>query len=98
MGLESRGQPGTGKERQQQWKNASEQQKMYAISQEEVKQAWLRVRAKGGIGGIDGEGIKSFEEQLDKNLYKLWNRMSVSAAPAASLRFYFKLLAVVLRE
>jgi group II intron reverse transcriptase/maturase len=87
MGLESRGQPGTGKERQQQWKNASEQQKMYAISQEEVKQAWLRVRAKGGIGGIDGEGIKSFEEQLDKNLYKLWNRMSSgSYHPQAVLR------------
>ena len=87
MGPESRSQPGTGRERQQRWKNASEQQKTYAISQEEVKQAWLRVRAKGGMGGIDGEGIKSFEENLSKNLYKLWNRMSSgSYHPQAVMR------------
>lgn len=85
--LEPRGQPGAERERQQKWKNASEQQKMYAISQEEVKLAWLRVRAKGGIGGVDGEGIKSFEESVSKNLYKLWNRMSSgSYHPQAVLR------------
>lgn len=77
MASEPRGQPGTGKERQQKWMNAHDQQKKtYAISQKEVKEAWLRVRAKGGVGGVDGESIKSFEERLDKNLYKLWNRMS----------------------
>jgi len=86
--LEPRGQTGTGKERQQRWKNASDQQqKTYAISQEEVELAWRRVRAKGGIGGVDGEGIKSFEEHLSKNLYKLWNRMSSgSYHPQAVLR------------
>lgn len=87
MALEPRGQTGTVKGRQQQWKNASEQQKAYAISQEEVKLAWQRVRAKGGIGGVDGESIKGFERHLSKNLYKLWNRMSSgSYHPQAVLR------------
>ena len=76
MALEPRGQTGTGRERQQEWKSASDQQKEYAISQEEVMLAWMRVRAKGGVGGVDGESIKSFEEKLSGNLYKLWNRMS----------------------
>ena len=61
---------------QQEWKTASEQEKQYVISRAEVEQAWRKVRAKGGIGGVDGEGIKSYESNLERNLYKLWNRMS----------------------
>jgi RNA-directed DNA polymerase len=87
MALEPRGQPGPVEERQQKWKNASEQEKAYAISQDEVRLAWQRVRAKGGIGGVDGESIKSFEKHLDGNLYKLWNRMSSgSYHPQAVMR------------
>jgi RNA-directed DNA polymerase len=57
--------------------NAHDQQKRaYAISQQEVATAWRRVRAKGGVGGVDGESIKSFERKEEMNLYKLWNRMS----------------------
>ena len=55
---------------------AHAQEKEYAISQREVLLAWQKVRKKGGIGGIDGIGIKDFERKLDDNLYKLWNRMS----------------------
>lgn len=77
MAPERREQPGTGKEHQQQWMNAHDQEKKtYAIEQQEVAAAWRRVRAKGGTGGVDGESIKSFETKLEKNLYKLWNRMS----------------------
>jgi group II intron reverse transcriptase/maturase len=77
MALEQSGQPGTGKVQQQQWRKAQDQQqKTYAISRREVKAAWQRVRAKGGVGGVDGESINSFEESLNNNLYKLWNRMS----------------------
>lgn len=87
MALEQRGQPGAAKGQQQQWKNAPEQGKAYSISQQEVEQAWLRVRAKGGAGGVDRESIKSFESKLSKNLYKLWNRMSSgSYHPQAVLR------------
>lgn len=73
--MESRGQPGTVRMKQQQWRKASEQ-RTYDISQEEVIKAWQKVRAKGGKGGIDGESIKSFEKNLDDKLYKLWNRMT----------------------
>lgn len=77
MEPEQRGQPGNETGRQQaNWKNAQEQTKTYAISRREVWQAWRRVRAKGGTGGIDGQSIKSFESKLESNLYKLWNRMS----------------------
>lgn len=87
MALEPRGQTGTGTGRQQQWRSAPEQQKTYTISQEEVERAWQRVRAKGGIGGVDGESIKGFEKNLSRNLYKLWNRMSSgSYHPQAVLR------------
>lgn len=85
--LEPRGQPGTVRECQQKWKSTTEQQKKYAINREEVNLAWQRVRTKGGIGGVDGESIKSFERNLSKNLYKLWNRMSSgSYHPQAVLR------------
>ena len=87
MGVEPRGQPGTVREHQRQRMSAHEQMKAYAISRQEVMQAWKRVRAKGGIGGIDGQGIKDFERKLEKNLYKLWNRMSSgSYQPKAVLR------------
>lgn len=62
-------------------------QRAFAISREEILTAWKRVRAKGGKGGVDGEGIKSFEEKQEKNLFKLWNRMSSgSYHPKAVLR------------
>lgn len=89
MTFEPRGQTGTVKESQPQRKNSLEQKvrRAYAISREEVQSAWQQVRAKGGIGGVDGETIKSFERDLDKNLYKLWNRMSSgSYHPQAVLR------------
>jgi RNA-directed DNA polymerase len=50
--------------------------KPYDISQEKVYEAYLRVKAKQGAAGVDGESIADFERELDKNLYKVWNRMS----------------------
>ncbi len=38
--------------------------------------AYRHVRANKGAPGIDGETIDEFEKNLDKNLYKIWNRMS----------------------
>lgn len=85
---EPRGQPGTGIAHQQQWRNVRDQRKRtYDISKQEVDAAWRKVRAKGGIGGVDGESIKSFERNLEANLYKLWNRMtSGSYHPKAVMR------------
>jgi len=87
MGLEPRSQPGAFRSYQQEGKSRKEKQKAFAVSQKEVKEAWLQVKRKGGKGGVDGESIKSFEEKLEKNLYKLWNRMSSgSYHPKAVLR------------
>ena len=87
MGMERRGQPGAGPSSQRQRKSKKEKQKAFAVSQEEVRKAWLRVKAKGGKGGVDGESLYSFEEKLERNLYKLWNRMSSgSYHPQAVLR------------
>lgn len=50
--------------------------KPFQIPKQLVWQAWLNVKANAGSAGIDKQSIQSFEENLGKNLYKLWNRMS----------------------
>src|SRR5690606_18108745 len=50
--------------------------KPFKVSKQEVMQAWHRVKANRGSGGVDGISLEDFEQNLAKNLYKLWNRMS----------------------
>ncbi len=50
--------------------------KPYKIPKELVWQAYQRVKSKGGAVGIDEESIRTFEDNLRDNLYRLWNRMS----------------------
>jgi retron-type reverse transcriptase len=50
--------------------------KPYAIAKRAVWEAYQQVKANRGAAGIDGETIVMFEQNLSKNLYKLWNRMS----------------------
>jgi RNA-directed DNA polymerase len=50
--------------------------KTFSISYDQVKEAYRRVRANRGAAGVDGESIDEFEGNLEKNLYKIWNRMS----------------------
>lgn len=50
--------------------------KSFAIDKWLVKEAWERVRANKGAAGIDGRSLEAFEADLDRNLYKVWNRMS----------------------
>ena len=52
------------------------QAKPFAIPKQSVWKAWLQVKANRGAHGVDGETIEAFEQQLGRNLYKLWNRMS----------------------
>ena len=50
--------------------------KPYRIAKRTVWEAYQRVKANRGAAGIDDESIAMFEQDLSKNLYKLWNRMS----------------------
>src|SRR5476651_247925 len=50
--------------------------KPFAISKWVVWSAYEKVRANQGAAGVDGESIQAFEENLQGNLYKLWNRLS----------------------
>ena len=61
------------------WNCVSEpklQGKSYEIPKQLVWMAWLKVRSKDGAAGADGVTIPQFEEDVNNNLYKLWNRMS----------------------
>jgi len=50
--------------------------KPYRIAKRIVWEAFQQVKANRGAAGIDDESIAMFEQDLSKNLYKLWNRMS----------------------
>ena len=50
--------------------------KPYSIAKRTVREAYQLVKANRGSAGIDDETIAMFEQNLPKNLYKLWNRMS----------------------
>ena len=50
--------------------------KPYCIAKRTIWQAYQQVKANRGAAGIDDETIAEFEQNLSKNLYKLWNRMS----------------------
>jgi RNA-directed DNA polymerase len=48
----------------------------FNISTRIVGDAYKRVKANKGAAGVDNESLKDFEENLENNLYKIWNRMS----------------------
>jgi len=50
--------------------------KPYDIPKKVVMSAFKKVKANRGSAGIDGQGLKEFEEDLKGSLYKIWNRMS----------------------
>lgn len=50
--------------------------KQYDIPKRVVFDAYKRVKANKGSAGIDGIDFDKFEEKLNNNLYKIWNRMS----------------------
>lgn len=50
--------------------------KPYCIAKRAVWKAYQQVKANRGAAGIDDETIAMFEQNLSRNLYKLWNRMS----------------------
>ena len=50
--------------------------KPFEVEKRLVWEAWKRVKANGGSAGIDKVDLKTYDSDIDNNLYKLWNRMS----------------------
>src|SRR5271156_2276921 len=50
--------------------------KPFVIAKRAVWEAYQQVKANRGAAGIDEETIAMFDQNLSRNLYKLWNRMS----------------------
>src|SRR5436309_15429557 len=48
----------------------------YVIAKRAVWEAYQQVKANRGAAGIDDETIVMFEQNLSRNLYKLWNRIA----------------------
>ncbi len=61
---------------QQQREERVGQAKPFCISKWVVWEAYQRVRANGGAAGVDAKSIEAFEQGLENNLYRIWNRMS----------------------
>jgi RNA-directed DNA polymerase len=50
--------------------------KSFEISKWAVWEAYRRVKANKGGAGVDEQSVAEFEQDLQGNLYKLWNRLS----------------------
>jgi RNA-directed DNA polymerase len=50
--------------------------KSFKISIKIVEEAFTRIKQNKGSEGVDRQTIKEFENNKDKNIYKIWNRMS----------------------
>jgi group II intron reverse transcriptase/maturase len=50
--------------------------KPFEISKKEVWEAYHRVKANRGTPGVDGITLAEFEQNLGKNLYRIWNRLA----------------------
>jgi retron-type reverse transcriptase len=49
--------------------------KPFEISKWAVWEAYRRVKPNKGAAGVDEQSIQEFEQDLQGNLYKLWNRL-----------------------
>lgn len=52
------------------------QAKPFPITKRQVWEAYKRVKANQGGAGVDGQSLAEFDEDLENNLYKLWNRLA----------------------
>lgn len=56
--------------------NQQEVTKSQPVSKRMVWEAYKKVKRNGGSAGVDRQSIDMFDEEMSKNLYKIWNRMS----------------------
>jgi RNA-directed DNA polymerase len=52
------------------------QAKPFPITKRQVWEAYKRVKANQGGAGVDAQTLTEFAEDLENNLYKLWNRLA----------------------
>ncbi|MGH7961963.1 MAG: reverse transcriptase domain-containing protein, partial [Candidatus Binatia bacterium] len=50
--------------------------KSFDIPKKLIWEAYLKVSGNKGAAGVDGQSLAEFEQDLQNNLFKLWNRMS----------------------
>jgi RNA-directed DNA polymerase len=55
---------------------AGDRGKPYNIPKQLVWSAYREVKANQGAAGVDGQSLVQFEQNLEDNLYKIWNRMA----------------------
>lgn len=53
-----------------------EETRSLPITKQMVWKAYQKVKSNRGSAGVDQVSLKEFQEDLDKNLYKIWNRLS----------------------
>src|ERR1035438_1076101 len=63
--------------------------KSLPVNKRMVWEAYKLVKSNRGSAGVDGETIEKFDENLSKNLYKIWNRMSSGSYFPPSVRTVF---------
>ncbi len=58
------------------WEEPGSKVKPFSISEQVVRKAYEQVKANRGTAGVDDETLEDFEKNLERNLYRIWNRMS----------------------
>ena len=58
------------------WEEPKSRIKPFSISEQIVWSAYKLVKANKGTAGVDNESLEDFERNRDRNLYRIWNRMS----------------------
>lgn len=54
-----------------------------------VARAYHRVKSNKGSGGMDNMSWTDLDEDLDRHLYKLWNRLSCTVASGTDSKTTF---------
>jgi retron-type reverse transcriptase len=48
----------------------------FPVTEHMVVEAYKKVKTKGKAYGVDEMSMKDFEQKLNGNLYKIWNRLA----------------------
>ena len=79
MGLEQRGRVRwscLAKQLEDRMTSTDTTNKPFMIEKRQIYEAYKAVKSNKGAAGVDGQTIEQFDEDLEGNLYKIWNRMS----------------------